>query len=205
VISSRCLALSLTCCLGPLVLAAQEQDPRLARVDSTARAAVAALVDSARSAGLPTSPLVEKALEGTTKGASGVAIVGAVRALAGALAVARDALGLQALPEELGAGAVALRAGARPDDLTRLRAARAPRSLVVPLGVLTDLVARGVPLDTAARVVLALAKRAGDADYIAFRRDVEHDIALGIPPAVSASGQLNASARAALADPARKP
>lgn len=201
----RCLALCLACGLGPLALAAQEQDLRLARIDSGARATVAALVDSARTAGLPTSPLVEKALEGTTKGASSVAIVSAVRALAAAIGVARDALGADALPEELGAAAVALRAGARPRDLSRLRAARAPRSLVVPLGVLTDLVARGVPPDTAARVVLALAERAGDADYLAFRRDVEHDITLGVPPAVSASGQLNASARAALADPARKP
>src|SRR2546430_14518124 len=72
----------------------------------------AALVDSAHTAMLPTEPLVQRALEGATKRASGDAIVAAVRRLAADLGHARDALGSTASPAELTAGAAALRAGA---------------------------------------------------------------------------------------------
>jgi hypothetical protein len=68
--------------------------------------------------------------------------------------------------------------------------------------VLTDLVASGVPVDSAAAAVVALAKRASDRDLIEFRRAVERDIALGAPPAaataaaaMAASVQVNAGAR----------
>lgn len=160
------------------------------------------IIDSAVQAGLPRGPLVEKALEGSAKGASAEAIAGAVRALAGALASAREALGT-ATADELNAGAVALRLGARPEDLARLRAARR-RDLVVPLGVLSDLVARGVPPDTAARVVVALASRADD-EYLAFRQRVDRDIDLGAAPVGSVIGALNSSGRAALATPGKRP
>ena len=165
-------------------------------------AAVQAIIDSATRAGLPSRPLVEKALEGSAKGASPEAIAGAVRALAGALGTARESLG-SSTDDELNAGAVALRLGARPADLARLRAVRR-QNLVVPLGVLSDLVARGVPVDTAAQVVVALASRADD-EYLAFRRRVDRDIDLGAAPVGSVIGALNSSGRAALATPGKKP
>lgn len=164
--------------------------------------AVQSIIDSAAQAGLPTRPLVEKALEGSAKHASPDAIAGAVRALAAALGNARTALGT-ATADELNAGAVALRLGARPEDLTRLRAARS-RSLVVPLGVLSDLVARGVPVDTASDVVVALASQ-GDDEYLAFRQRVDRDIDLGAAPIGSVIGALNSSGRAALSSQAKKP
>lgn len=160
------------------------------------------IIDSAGRAGLPTRPLVEKALEGSAKGASPEAIAGAVRALATALGTARQALGT-ATADELNAGAVALRLGARPEDLVRLRTAR-KSSLVVPLGVLSDLVARGVPVDTAAKVVVALASR-GDDEYLAFRQRVDRDIDLGATPVGSVIGALNSSGRSALTTPGKKP
>ncbi|MEJ7810624.1 MAG: hypothetical protein WKG32_09480, partial [Gemmatimonadaceae bacterium] len=47
-------------------------DARLdARLDPRTRASVAAVLDSARAAGLPTEPLVDKALEGASKRADG--------------------------------------------------------------------------------------------------------------------------------------
>src|SRR5207248_7779855 len=94
--------------------AAQQRDSRLERLDSTTRPIVAALVDSARAAALPTEPLVQRALEGATKRATGDRIVAAVRRLALDLDRARDALGSTASPPELGAAAAALRAGAQP-------------------------------------------------------------------------------------------
>jgi hypothetical protein len=167
-------------------LAAQAGDPRLSRLDPAVRPAVVALVDSARAAGLPVEPLVQRALEGTSKGATPDRILAAVRRLTRDLGAARTALGAATAPE-IDAGAAALHAGARPADLAALRARRPRQSLVVPLGVLADLVATGVPPDTAAAAVLALAATTPDAEYLVFRRNVERDIALGAPPAAAAA------------------
>jgi hypothetical protein len=190
--------------LVPATAFGQAADSRLDRVPAAVRSAVAPIIDSTRMAGLPSGPLVEKALEGSAKGASTDAITSAVRALAGALAQARASLGTPSTPDELNAGAVALRLGARPQDLSRLRAARARGSLVVPLGVLSDLVARGVPADTAAKVVVALASSPDD-EYLAFRRRVDRDIDLGAAPVGSVIGALNSSGRAALQSPGKRP
>lgn len=185
--------------LGGLLapIAARAQTERLAgRLNERTRVAVAALVDSARAAGVPADPLVNKALEGASKGADGARIVVAVRALAGDLTRARGALGGSATDAELVAGAAALRAGATPAFVERLRGEYPRAPLVVPLAVMADLVARGVPADTAARSVLALA-RAGvrEAELVAFRQSVERDIALGAPAGASAALRVNAAER----------
>jgi hypothetical protein len=182
-------------------LGAQAGDPRLARLDPAVRPVVAALVDSARAAGLPTEPIVQRALEGTSKRAAGDRVVAAVRRLARDLGTARSALGPAATPPEIDAGAAALYAGARPADLSALRARRPRQSLVVPLGVLADLVATGVPADTAAAAVLALAATTADDDYLAFRRNVERDIALGAPPAAAAAVRSTAATADAIPKP----
>ena len=182
---TRVLVLGL--CLAAAPLAAQVGDPRLGRLDPAVRPVVATLVDSLRAAGLPTEPLVQRALEGTSKHAAGERIVAAVRRLARDLGTARAALGAEATGPELDAGAAALYAGARSADLVALRARRPRQSLVVPLGVLADLVATGVPADTAAAAVLALAAGTPDEAYLTFRRNVERDIALGAPPAAAAA------------------
>ena len=172
--------------------AGQQPDPRLERLDAATRPAVAALVDSARRALLPTEPLVQRALEGATKRASGDLIVAAVRRFAAELGQARDALGSTASSAELTAGAAALRAGASPTILAQLRQARR-EALTMPLAVLADLVASRVPVDSAAAAVLALAARARDADLVEFRRAVERDIALGAPPAAATAAAATAA------------
>lgn len=162
------------------------QEPRLeGRVPQPARAQVNAMLDSARAAGLPTEPLVDRALEGAAKGATGDLIIAAVRRLFGELRVVRHAFGDGASAAELSAGASALRAGAGSDALSRLRRLRAGRPVTVAAGVLADLVAAGVPADTAVAVVLTLAQDARDIDYVAFRRNVERDIDLGASPAAA--------------------
>jgi hypothetical protein len=176
-----------------LASAAQAQDPRLSRrLDAQAQAQVNPVLDSARAAGLPLEPLVDRALEGASKGASGERIAAALRKLATDLTTARVALGTSDAAE-LEAGASALRAGVSPDNLKRLRASRPNQSLTVPLAVLTDLVARGVPVDTASGYVLTLA-RASDEQLVAFQRSVERDIALGAPPLTAAAVRVNAGA-----------
>src|SRR5467141_1773136 len=166
--------------LAALVLVTQVavQDPRLERLDPDTRSAVAAVVDSARGVGLPVEPIIQRALEGATKGAPGARIVAAVRRLAVDLGIARTAIGTSASAPELEAAVAALRAGAAPEVLAHLRDVRRP-PLTMALSVLADLVASGVPADSAAAAVLALAPKARDADLVEFRRAVERDIALG--------------------------
>lgn len=170
------------------------QEPRLQnRVPEAVRAEIDAILDSARARGLPTEPLVDRALEGASKGASGSLIMAAVRRLAGELGVARDAFGPESSVPEIVAGASALRAGAEREDLERLRLLRANQSLTIAAAVLADLVAVGVPADTAAVAVIALAAGVDDVEYIAFRRNVERDIALGASPVAALGVRLDAA------------
>ncbi|MGI8498331.1 MAG: hypothetical protein ACR2OG_12195 [Gemmatimonadaceae bacterium] len=177
-----------------LPAALRAQDPRLdGRLDPKARATVTVLIDSARSAGLPVDPLIHKALEGASKHADALRIASAVRTLARELATSRAALGAQSSDAEIEAGAEALHAGARPAMLTQLRVARRHESLSVPLAVLTDLIARGVPADTAAGAVTTLARGgAGDDDFVGMRRNVDRDVGAGMPAAVAASVRARA-------------
>jgi hypothetical protein len=151
------------------------QDRRLAeRLDPVTATSVQHLVDSARSSSLPTEPLVQKALEGSTMGASGDRIRAAVEALLGQLGRARDALGERASEGELTAAAGALRAGLPAGSLRQLHDMRSGQSLVVPISVLTDLVAEGVPAEQATRDVFDLAREGrSDADFVELRRRVQ--------------------------------
>ena len=169
---------------GPL----HGQDPRLeGRLDAETRRAVLALADSARVAGLPVEPLIQKALEGESKGADGARIVAAVRALLGRLHAARAALGRTAGDADLVAGAAALYVGVAPDRLERLRNASSGAPLALALVALADLVQRGVPPDTAATAIEALARaRSGEGEYRMLRQLVEQDIRTGAAPAAAA-------------------
>jgi hypothetical protein len=163
---------------------------RLGRLDAPTRAAVLALADSARQAHVPSEPLVDKALEGSQKGADGARIVTAVRGLYAELRTARAALGPSAMTDEINAGANALHAGLPMRSLAQLRAAsqRAGRTRVtVPLTVATDLVARGVPVAVASDVILSLA-RSGlrDGDFSMFQRNVRLDIEHGADASTAA-------------------
>jgi hypothetical protein len=166
--ASSLVAAALLLCT-PVLLSAQ--DPRLgSRLDPITAGAVQRLVDSARTAGLPAEPLVQKALEGKTLGASGERIRAAVSALYDQLRRARAALGSSATDAEVTAGAGAIRAGVPADTLRRLRTLRSDRSLVVPISVLTDLMAEGTPPDRAYRSVFDLARDGRpDDEFLALR------------------------------------
>ena len=168
-------ALLLFVALLALPVSAGAQDARLAeRLDAGTAASVQQLVDSAERAGLPTEPLVQKALEGGTLGASGERIVAAVEALHGQLGRARAALGGDVTEGELTVAAGALRAGLEPTALRRLQSLRSGQPLVVPIAVLTDLVAEGVPPELATRSVLDLARNGRpDDEFVALRRQLQ--------------------------------
>ncbi|MFL5518082.1 MAG: hypothetical protein ACJ8DJ_18145 [Gemmatimonadales bacterium] len=162
-----CVALLLLALAAP----ASAQDRRLSeRLDPSTAAAVQRVVDSAEHERLPTEPLIQKALEGGTLGAAGDRIVYAVGALHGQLGRARQALGGAASEADLTAAAGALRAGVSPASLQRLQSLRGDRPLVVPIAVLTDLVADGVSPDEATRSVLDLAREGRpDEEFMALR------------------------------------
>src|SRR5205823_473727 len=95
VVTRGLLALML---VGP---AATAQDARLkSRLDGPTLTAVTSIIDSARTAKLPTAPLVDKALEGAAKGSDGLGIVTAVRQLSVRMSSAKRSLGSAATADE---------------------------------------------------------------------------------------------------------
>jgi hypothetical protein len=185
--TNRSLALLAAAVMLCAPAALRAQDARLdTRLDAHTRDVVVTLIDSARAEGIPSEPLVQKALEGASKHADGPRILTAVRMLARELGDARSALGPASTDAEVIAGASALHAGIAPAALSHMRASRAHGSLTVALAVLSDLIARGVPGDTATTVISALTGAgAPDAELLRFQQGVERDIAQGATPSAA--------------------
>ena len=166
---------------------AQANDDRLrGAFDPPTYASLHAVMDSARAAGLPAEPLVDKALEGAAKHASGERIIAVVRDLSARLADARDALGGYGTADELSAGTAALRAGIAPITLADLRRLRHNEQVTIPLAVAAELVARGVRPDSASAQVLRLAAAgARDVELAALPRSIASpSVASSLSPAV---------------------
>lgn len=158
------LALVLALGLASRAHAGEAEDAKLrARLGADLAPQVIAIVHESASQGLPTATLVARALEGASRQADAGAIVTAVRRQASGLVAARRVLGPAAGDAEVEAGAGALLAGVPEDSLASLRRARPTGSLVIPLVVLSDFVARGVPAANASNTVLSAA-RAGAPD-----------------------------------------
>jgi hypothetical protein len=157
---------------------------------------VTAVMDSARVEGLPGDLLLQKALEGSTKGASDQRIREAVRALLNRLRLARAVLGRGASEPELTAAAGAIYAGVDTSNIRKLNELKAGRvvadksaeqTLAAELVVMTDLISRDVPVDAASYVVIGLAQaHVGYNEILEFRSQVEQDINSGTIPAQSA-------------------
>ncbi|MBX9929439.1 MAG: hypothetical protein K2X99_11050 [Gemmatimonadaceae bacterium] len=173
----------LGCCAAAL-LGAQESEPSLAAIrDAALRRVIAAEVVAAEERGTPSAPLIEKALEGQLKGANAARIGEAVHALALRLAAARDHLRPVLELDEVKVGADALSAGLGPADLKKLRAAWPNRSVAMPLGVVTELVTRGVTPPRATKMVLDLMKRGATVSHLAsLGSEVQRDVSTGRAP-----------------------
>jgi hypothetical protein len=166
--------------------AAHAQHPNTARLEArlptTVRGPVVALADSAERAGLPRAPLIDKALEGVSKGANAQRILAAVRVVATNLGAARQALGDKAPADEVTAGAAALRSGVASNELVHMRKALPGRTLTVPLSVLSALVVQGISVSDASQVVVAQAKHDNDERLLAVGQDAVRRLAAGVPP-----------------------
>ncbi|HJQ18870.1 MAG TPA: hypothetical protein VJ867_00885 [Gemmatimonadaceae bacterium] len=165
--------------------ATRDLDP-LGRLTDASRYQIELILDSARVAGLPTAPLESKALEGISKRVDSRRIVVAVRMVFRSLRDARSVLGEHASPDELNAAASALRVGLTRAELAHLAQTRREKAITVPLVVLSDLITRGVPRDTASQTILQLWQRgAADDDFLGLWRGVERDIVSGTDPGVA--------------------
>jgi hypothetical protein len=181
----RCLLVLLMGSIGGRMALAQDSDP-LVRLDPPVRYALALLLDSARQAGWPTTPIESKVFEGLSKRVHSRRILAAAKVVFESLRDARVALGPSASPDEMSAGAGALRVGVSSVELANLARAKREKPLTVPLVVLADLVTRGVPRDTASQTIFQLWQRgAGDDDFYGLWRGVERDIVSGTAPGVA--------------------
>jgi hypothetical protein len=160
-------------------LAAAQNAPVV--LDSATTAAIAPIVAQARANEV--NLLYVKAREGQVMRAPLAAITTAVRALADRLHSANDALAPSPSEQELRAAVDAIKAGVPAETLRAMRKAGRDESLAVPLGVLTQLVVSGVPVEKASmRVVDLLQRGAVPKNFIALNERVQQDVAAGRRP-----------------------
>jgi hypothetical protein len=152
-------------------------------LDSATAAAIAPIVEQARAANLPVSLLYAKAREGQVQHVPVAKIEAVVRTLVDRMRTANDALKPNASEQELHAAADAIKSGVGPETLRAMREAGGDGSLAVPIGVLTQLIARGVPVERASMEVVALLKKGAVArNFIALEESVRQDVLAGRRP-----------------------
>ena len=153
-------------------------------IDNVAvRLALRTLISDAAASGLPTGPLVTKVREGVAKHAEPERIRSATSLLAQRLAVAANALAPTRSSDELAAGADALQVGVPSGTLRSMRRDWPTKLLTIPLGVLAEMVASGVPHANASRRVHELlVKGATPGQLASLGTSVRADIAAGLAP-----------------------
>ncbi len=177
-----CAAAALAAAVHPLALPAQDPDP-LSRLDPNTRFTVEVIIDSARVAGVPTRPLLLKALEGAAKHAPNGKIIAAVRSVFHAELDVRVALGGALSESEWTSAVSALQSGVALEALAKFRGGQPGKPLTRALVVLTDLIQRGVPVNEASSAIMQLWQRgAGDGDFYGLWKNVEQDILSGQNP-----------------------
>ena len=128
-------------------------------------------------------PLIAKVREGVAKGSDRERIRDAVRVLTARLEASAAALAPVYSPGELSAGAGALQSGVPAATLRELRRVWPDRPVTVPLGVLTEMVADGVPLKLAGMRMRELMRRgATGAQLVALGTSIRDDVAAGYAP-----------------------
>ena len=152
-------------------------------LDSATAAAIAPIVEAARAEKLPVAPLYAKAREGQVQRVAVAKIEAAVRTLADRMRAANEALAPDASEQELHAAADAIKSGVPAETLRAMRKAGGDGSLAVPIGVLTQLIARGVPVERASMEVVALLQKGAVArNFIALEESVRQDVLAGRRP-----------------------
>ena len=152
-------------------------------LDSATEAAIAPIIAQARATNLPVDLLYAKAREGQVQRVPLPKIEAAVRAVADRIRTANEALAPSPSDQELRAAIDAIKAGVPSETLRAMRKAARDESLAVPLGVLTSLIARGVPVEKASMQIVELLQRgAMPANFIALEERVRQDVLAGRRP-----------------------
>ena len=172
-----------------LRLMAQDVGARLdGHVQPEVRRAVQEIAADAAAHGLPTEPLVQKAIEGGAKRVPAERLIAAVRALAGRLAGAWDAVragGLESpTADVVEGGADGLSAGLTAGYVSELvRASRAPYDPALVLRVAATLAALGVPPKQTVQLVEGMIKDGGSpSDLLGLPGEVQAGVADGATP-----------------------
>lgn len=160
--------------------------------DRAATAELSKIIDGARANGLPVRPIVAKVNYGILMKAATPRIIAAARGTAARLEEARDALAPHPTDLDVAAGESALSSKISTKSLQDIRKASGNRSVAVPLGVLTQLVANEVDEGKATRIVVDLIRRSATTDQlIALGNGVKSDVENGTKPNLSAELRLN--------------
>jgi len=186
-----CAVLAIALVAGPAIAHAQSDGAARVRasLDGASAARFDALLERAAREGLPTAPLVNKALEGIAKQVPDARIVTAVEQRLTVLGSARAALGSPALPGDIEGVADAMQRGVSAEAVRALRAQAAGNTPVaVAVHVLADLQDRGVPTDVALDVLRAWHARGGrPEDLPAIPAGVDRLLRQGVGPAEAGS------------------
>ena len=199
----RTIGLALTLVLGSTLtgaLNAQDVPARLdRRVSPEVQRAVRGIAADAAARGLPVDPLVQKAIEGAAKGVPSDRVIAAVRALAGRLGEAREAVraGGVAAPsgDVVEGGADALNAGISARQVSDLvRVSQPPQDPALTLGVAATLAALGVPPKQALELVQGMISAGrSPSDLLGLPGEVQAGVARGATPAQAAAGLARAA------------
>ena len=174
------VVLTVAATLSAQVAAAQTRPVGL---DSATAAAIAPIVQRVQAANLPVDLLYDKAREGQVQRVPTARIEAAVKAVAARIGVASEALAPNATEEELRAATVALREGVPAETLRHMRQEGKKASLAVAIGVLTQLIVRGVPIEKASVQIVDLVRRGAQSQhFIALDTRVREDVLAGKRP-----------------------
>ena len=199
----RTIGIAVSLVLGTTLaggLGAQDVQVRLdRRVSPEVQRAVRGIAADAAAHGLPVDPLVQKAIEGGAKGVPGDRIISAVRALAGRLAEAKEAVSEAGVAAPSGdvveGGADALNAGLSSSQVAELvRVSQPPQDPAITLRVAATLAALGVPATQALQLVEGMITAGRSAsDLLGLPGQVQAGVARGATPAQAAAGLARAA------------
>ena len=199
----RTIGIAVTLVLGTTLagaLGAQDVQVRLdRRVSPEVQRAVRRIAADAAAQGLPVDPLVQKAIEGGAKGVPGDRVIAAVRALAGRLAEAKEAVSEAGVAAPSGdvveGGADALNAGISKGQVGELvRVSRPPQDPALTLRVAATLAALGVPATQAIQLVQGMISAGrSPSDLLGLPGQVQAGVARGATPAQAAAGLARAA------------
>ena len=199
----RTIGIAITLVLGTTLaggLGAQDVQALLdRRVSPEVQRAVRDIAADAAAHGLPVDPLVQKAIEGGAKGVPGDRVIAAVRALAGRLAEAKEAVSEAGVAAPSGdvveGGADALNAGLSRSQVGELvRVSQPPQDPGLTLRVAATLAALGVPAAQALQLVQGMISAGrSPSDLLGLPGQVQAGVARGATPAQAAAGLARAA------------